>query len=138
MDEQMPASDRSDIGREATDERARASAENSRSNGWRLTALIAIALMLAAAVGGLWIQQSRLSSTRDDLASVRTTQDARLTALEKSASSLQLSLESLSAEFATDQKSLKEIQSAVASAQAEFQAAEARLQADEQQLNLTH
>jgi S1-C subfamily serine protease len=104
----------------------------ARSPGWQTAGVIVVALLVAAAGTALAIQQSRLHSTRSELAALQsaaTSQNARVDALEKSVEAEQKSLTGLSTQLASTTALLQ-------STQTGLQSAQTRLTADEKQLNL--
>jgi S1-C subfamily serine protease len=104
-----------------------------RSPGSLTAAIIVLVLLVAAAGTALAIQQSRLHSTRSELATLQSSvssQNARVDALEKSAKAEQQRVAGLSTQLASTTALLQ-------STQTGLQSAQTRLTADEKQLNLT-
>jgi S1-C subfamily serine protease len=129
-----------------TSDQARASTSPSRKRAvasappWRTIGIVVLVLLFAASGTALAAQQSRLHSTRSDLAALRsslTTQSARVDAVEKSAKDQQQSLASVSAQLTTTKTELQSTKTQLQGAQTQLQGAETRLAADEQQLKLT-
>jgi S1-C subfamily serine protease len=142
MDEQpapagqgYPTSDRTDAGPSPS-----RPSVGTDTRVWRTAGIIVLVLLFAAAGTALAVQQSRLHSTRADLAALRSsvrTQSARVDALEKSAKDQQQSLAGVSAQLTTTKTQLQSTQTQLQGAQTQLQGAETRLAADEQQLKLT-
>jgi serine protease Do len=111
-----------------------------RSKTWRAAAIIVVAVLFAVCGAGLAVQQSRLNSTRSDLAAVKASvnaQGAQLSTLNASATTQQQSLASLSAQLSTAKTELGSTQTQLQTAQSGLRSAQTRLQADEKQLNIT-